>query len=278
MNAAQYAIAAQLLWQALRPAIAQSEVELSGNASVPVLVPFKDMLHANQTILLAYSRHLVPQSEQSPNVVNTGFWVLESSPTWKPSPELARFLSLGPPPIYIGFGSMPVRQPRQIARAILAAVRSLGARAILDAGWSTMEPSDLRDDAIIVKNVPHDWLFERVAAVVHHGGAGTTAAALRAGRPSVVVPFILDQFFWAERLHALHAAPLALPFDRLGERRLAAALRQVTGDSELRENARRLGQLVRSEGGVTLAADRIEQRIERALPRTAQPASVASVS
>nr|WP_281411737.1 glycosyltransferase [Starkeya sp. ORNL1] len=279
MNSAQYAIAAQLLWQVLRPAIARSEAELSGNASVPLLVPFKSMLHARQTILLAYSRHLVPQSGQPPNVLNTGFWQLDRSPAWKPTPDLARFLGAGPPPIYVGFGSMPIRQPRQVAHAILAAVRSLGARAILDAGWSTMEPSDLRDDAIVIKNVPHDWLFEHVAAVVHHGGAGTTAAALRAGRPSVMVPFILDQFFWAERLHALHVAPPALPFDRLGERRLAAALKQVMGDSKLRENAKRLGQQVRSEGGVALAAERIERVVPSTIrPSAAQPASVASVS
>jgi UDP:flavonoid glycosyltransferase YjiC (YdhE family) len=274
LNHAQYAVAAQLLWQVLRPAIARSEHVLSGVSSVPLLAPLKELRRADRTILLAYSRHLVPQSGRQSNIVTTGFWALETAPGWKPATELSRFLEAGPPPIYVGFGSMPLREPKQVARAVLAAVRSLGARVILDAGWSTMDPSDLRDDAIVVKNIPHDWLFERVAAVVHHGGAGTTAAALRAGRPSVVAPFILDQFFWAERLHALQVAPRALPSERIGERRLAAALAQVTGDSGLRENARRLGQLMRSEGGVALAAE----RIECAVPRAVQRASVASVS
>ncbi len=165
----------------------EAKRSFSGNASVPLLVPFKSMLHAEQTILLAYSRHLVPQSGQPPNVLNTGFWQLDRSPAWKPTPDLARFLGAGPPPIYVGFGSMPIRQPRQVAHAILAAVRSLGARAILDAGWSTMEPSDLRDDAIVVKNVPHDWLFERVARRRppwrrgNHGGGAAGRAAIGGG-------------------------------------------------------------------------------------------------
>lgn len=274
LNHAQYAVAAQLLWQVLRPAVARSERELSGTATVPLLAPLKEIRRADRTILLAYSHHLVPQTERAPNIVTTGFWTLESDPGWKPAPALVHFLTAGPPPIYVGFGSMPLRQPKQTARTVLAAARSLGARIILDAGWSAMDASDLRDDAIMVKNIPHDWLFERVAAVVHHGGAGTTAAALRAGRPSVVVPFILDQFFWAERVHALHAAPPALSSERLGERRLTAALKDVTGNSGLRENARHLGQLVRSEGGVALAAE----RIERAVRGAAQPAFAASVS
>lgn len=272
LNHMQYAIAAQLLWQVLRPAIARSEHELTGQSSVPLLAPLREIRRPDRTILLAYSRHLVPQSEGEPNVITTGFWSLEAAPGWKPTAELSRFLESGPPPIYAGFGSMPLRQPKQVARTVLAAIRSVGARAVLDAGWSTMDPSDLRDDAIVVRNVPHDWLFERVAAVVHHGGAGTTAAVLRAGRPSVVVPFILDQFFWAERIHALRAAPKAITIERLGERRLAAALRQATGNAELRESARTLRQLLRSEGGVALAAE----RIERILPLPAQPASAVS--
>ncbi|MDF2998280.1 MAG: glycosyl transferase [Xanthobacteraceae bacterium] len=275
LHHAQYAVAAQLLWQALRPAVARSEHELSGASSVPLLAPFKELRRADRTILLAYSRHVVPESRHETNVVTTGFWTLKAAPGWTPPPDLARFLETGPPPIYVGFGSMPLPEPEKVARSVLAAVRSLGARAILNAGWSAMDPSDLRDDAILVNNVPHDWLFEHVAAVVHAGGAGTTAAALRAGRPSVVVPFVLDQFFWAERLHALRAAPPPLPGSELGERRLAAALRQATGNAEIVENARRLRQLVRSEGGVALAAD----RIERVHSMAAQPAGVvASVS
>lgn len=274
LNQAQYAVAIQLLWQVLRPAVARSERELLGTASVPLLAPINEFRRADRTILLAYSHHLVPQTQHLPNVVTTGFWTLERDAGWEPDPALAKFLEAGRPPVYVGFGSMPLHQPKRVARTVLAAVRSLGERVILDAGWSGMDPSDLRDDAIVVRNVPHDWLFERVAAVVHHGGAGTAAAALRAGRPSVVLPFILDQFFWAERLRALRVAPPALSLERLNERRLVAALREVTGNAELRENARRLGQLVRSEGGVMLAAD----RIERVARDAAQPALVAKVS
>jgi vancomycin aglycone glucosyltransferase len=132
------------------------------------------------------------------DVVQTGAWIL---PDERPLPaELEAFLDAGPPPVYVSFGSMPVREAEEVARAVVEAVRARGRRVLLGAGWADLALIDDQDDCLAVGEVNQQALFRRVAAVVHHGGAGTTTTTARAGAPQVVVPQVADQLYWAARV------------------------------------------------------------------------------
>lgn len=117
----------------------------------------------------------------------SGFFFREM-PHYQPAPELLSFLKRGPPPVYIGFGSIVLQNPNQMLSTILDAVEAAGARAVISKGWSNLEVED-RDNVYLIGDCPHEWLFTKVAAVVHHGGAGTTACGLRNGKPTFIIPF-----------------------------------------------------------------------------------------
>jgi vancomycin aglycone glucosyltransferase len=135
------------------------------------------------------------------DVVQTGAWFL---PDERPLPDdLQAFLDAGEPPVYVGFGSMPMKASTDLAGAVIEAVRAHGRRAVLMRGWADLSAVDERDDCVVIGEVNHQALFRRVAAVVHHGGAGTTATAARAGVPQVVVPQGADQPYWARRVAEL---------------------------------------------------------------------------
>jgi UDP:flavonoid glycosyltransferase YjiC (YdhE family) len=174
-----------------------------------------------------FSTAVVPRpSDWRPQLEVTGYWWPARRPDWRPPADLVDFLAAGPPPVFIGFGSMGPGQGGRLAGPILAAIRRAGVRAVVQAGWAGLRVTS--DQVLTIGETPHDWLFPRVAAVVHHAGAGTTAAGLRAGVPAVPVPVLADQPFWANRLHRLGAAPSPIPLSRLTADRLAAALHEVT--------------------------------------------------
>ncbi|MCP4593378.1 MAG: glycosyltransferase family 1 protein, partial [bacterium] len=141
----------------------------------------------------------------------TGYWFLDHVSDWQPPADLVRFLESGPPPVYVGFGSMMSRRAEQTTRITLDALKQSGQRGLIATGWGALSQSDLPDEVFLIESVPHDWLFPRTAAVVHHGGAGTTGAGLRAGVPGIVVPFGGDQPFWARRVEALGVGPAPIP-------------------------------------------------------------------
>ncbi|MDG4765490.1 glycosyltransferase [Solwaraspora sp. WMMD406] len=189
-----------------------------------------------------------------------GYWWPASDPRWRPPPELTGFLRAGPPPVLITFGSMAVLDER-IGPMIGAAVRRAGVRAVVQAGWGGLRV--VSDDVLGADEVPHDWLMPRVAAVVHHAGAGTTAAGLRAGVPAVTVPAIADQPFWAARLAALGVGAGPIPARRLTADRLADAIRTVLDQPAYAERARRLAHRIAAEDGyadVLAAIDRVSRR------------------
>jgi vancomycin aglycone glucosyltransferase len=149
--------------------------------------------------VLAADPTLAPWPEPADfDVVQTGAWIL---PDERPLPaELEAFLDAGPPPVYVSFGSMPVREAEEVARAVVEAVRARGRRVLLGTGWADLALIDDQDDCLAVGEVNQQALFRRVAAVVHHGGAGTTTTTARAGAPQVVVPQVADQLYWAARV------------------------------------------------------------------------------
>ncbi|MDA0159511.1 glycosyltransferase [Solirubrobacter ginsenosidimutans] len=190
--------------------------------------------------LYAYSEAVLPRpSDWRADTIVTGYWFLPPAPSWKPDPELQRFLGTGAPPVYVGFGSMPT-EPGTGAQ-VVAALRRAGVRGLI-AGMD-IAPAD---DMLAVKDVPHEWLFERVAVTVHHGGAGTVGAGLRAGKPAVIVPQGVDQPFWARAVHTTGAAPK--PVDDLTH--LADA---ITAATRLTPCAADLGRLLRREHSTHVA-------------------------
>jgi sterol 3beta-glucosyltransferase len=181
----------------------------------------------------------------------TGYWFLDQGKDWQPPGELAEFLEGGPPPVYVGFGSA-APDPEGSRAAAIAALGGLGLRGVLATGRSGMAGPGI----IEIEGAPHDWLFPRMAAVVHHGGAGTTAEGLRAGKPTAVFPSNFgDQLFWGERVRALGVGPEPVPQKKLTTERLTAAIRAVTGDGGMRRLAEELGERIRAEDGVARAVE-----------------------
>lgn len=211
----------------------------------------------------AYSPSIIPHPADWPDDVHvTGYLFLEDQADWQPSSELQAYLETGDPPVYIGFGSMAGRNPEQLARLIVEALSKSGQRGLLLTGWGGLRTDLASENVFVLDSAPHSWLFPRMAAVVHHGGAGTTAEGLRAGVPAVIVPFAFDQFFWGARLRKMGLGPDPVPQKKLSADRLAHAIRIAVTDRDIRQRARSCGEAIRAENGVANAV-RIIQRYLR---------------
>lgn len=212
------------------------------------------------TVLNAFGRCLLPDgTDYPPQVHTTGFWTLPLADRWQPDPALEWFLRAGPPPVYVGFASSVTVDPAALGRLVGSAVRAAGVRAVVVGGWTGLRPEDLGPGTCLVDDVPFDWLFPRVRAVVHHGGLGTLATALATGRPQVVCPSFPDQWFNARRLHELGVAPAPLARRRLTADGLTDALRQVLRDRAFTARAAELGAETVAERGPTAAVDVLER-------------------
>lgn len=227
----------------------ESEERLPGGRLIPVL-------HA-------YSPAVVPMPPDWPeNVTATGYWFLDGEPGWLPPADLLDFLDAGPPPVYIGFGSMVTKDPVGKMALITDALHRAGQRGVVAAGAVGRDTIRQSESIYILDQAPHDWLFPRMAAVVHHGGAGTTAAGLRAGVPSVLAPFFGDQYFWARRVQALGAGPAAVPQKKLTVGSLAAAIHSAVTDESMGRNAQEISHIIRTEDGVGRAVALIRRWLE----------------
>ena len=237
------------LWMPFRGAMASARKEVLGLTGRPSAAD-------GQPVLYGFSRHVVPVPAQGNRKrYVTGYWFLSSPPTWSPPPGLEAFLARGGPVVGIGFGSMVSGDPEAVTALVLGAVRSAGVRAVLVTGWGGLTSLPQADDVFVAEALPYDWLFPRVAAVVHHGGAGTTGLALQAGVPAIVVPFTVDQPFWGSRVAALGVGPTPIPRKRLTQERLADALRRTVADEAMRARAAALGAQIRAEDGVAEAVE-----------------------
>lgn len=197
-----------------------------------------------------------PPEWQLPHIHMPGYFFLQS-PQYQPPAELQRFLDAGDPPICVTFGSMVNRAAEQITTAILTATQQVQQRAVFLTGWGGWQPTNPPDHVLFLDNAPHDWLFPRCKMVVHHGGAGTTAAGLRAGLPTIVVPHAADQPFWGGRVTAIGAGPPPIPINQLSADALEGALLAADSDP-IRSRATQIGHLIRAEDGVGRAIAIIE--------------------
>lgn len=208
---------------------------------------------------------LVPKpAEWGPHIDLANFIHYEQARTYEPPPALLDFLAAGETPIYVGFGSVVAENPAVLTRTIFTALRKAGARGIVSQGWAHLGGEAPPPNVFMIGDCPHDWLFARCRAVCHHGGAGTTSAGLRAGLPTIVVPFFGDQFFWGRIVADAGAGPEPIPIRRLDTEHLVAAL-DACRRPQIRERAGELGARLRATDG----AEHIVQSIERHLPASA---------
>ena len=251
LNRLSHHLTRQVMWQGFRSADNLARQQILDLPALPFWGPYNlDRLH-KYPILYGFSPSLIPKpSDWNDNIHITGHWFLDSASDWTPSSALMEFLENGKPPIYIGFGSMGNRKPAETTNLFLQALEQTQQRAILLSGWGGLRQESLPDTVFMVDSIPHSWLFPRVLAVVHHGGAGTTAAGLRAGVPSIIIPFFGDQFFWGQRVAKLGVGSDPIPRKQLTVEGLAQAIQQVLGDRQMHQRAANLGEKIRSEDGI----------------------------
>jgi sterol 3beta-glucosyltransferase len=224
--------------------------------------PFQARDGRRTPLLFGFSPQVVPPSaDWGQDVHVTGYWFLESGADWQPPEGLEAFLAAGPPPVYVGFGSAVTGDAGQFTQVVLDALARTGQRGVLGVGWDALPAGALPEHVYVAGSMPHEWLFPRMAAVVHHGGAGTTGAGLRAGVPNVIVPFTTDQPFWGRRVFQLGTGPRSIPRRALSADRLADAISTAVTDERMRAHARALGEALRREEGIARAIDVIERTV-----------------
>ena len=256
-NLATHWLAYQIVWQAFRPTINRWRREVLGLGRAPWWGIFGET-RRRVPVLNGFSRHVVPRPpDWGDQVQVTGYWFPEEV-EWQPPEDLVRFLEGGPRPVFVGFGSMPVRDAEGTTALVLEALRRSGQRGIVHAGWGGVGGRDLPAWAYPLDYAPYGWLFPRMAAVVHHGGSGTTAFGLRAGVPSLAVPFLFDQFYWGRRIAELGVGPAPLPFAKLTAEGLAAAVDAAVNDGQMGQRARALGDRIQAEDGLGTAVGVVE--------------------
>lgn len=210
-------------------------------------------------LLFAYSPVVLPRPSDwtAANIHVTGYFFLDASDEYQPPQALQDFLDAGDPPVCISFGSMVNQEAERIHRVVCEALAQTHQRGIFLSGWGGYHGNERDANILYLDSAPHDWLFPRCKVVIHHGGAGTTAAGLRSGKPNIIVPHMGDQIFWGIRVAAIGAGPAPIPVKQLTTWRLVAALNQVH-DPVLRASAQETGRLIRMEDGVGQAVRIIE--------------------
>ncbi|KAK5938845.1 hypothetical protein PMZ80_009037 [Knufia obscura] len=210
-----------------------------------------------------WSPALIPKPRDWSNKIDiSGFFFLNLATNYTPDPDLAQFLEAGPPPVYIGFGSIVVDDPNAMTTMIFEAVKKTGQRALVSKGWGGLGADELGipEGVFMLGNCPHDWLFQRVSAVVHHGGAGTTAAGIAAGCPTVVVPFFGDQPFWGAMTAKAGAGPMPIPYKELTADKLAGAITEALRPQS-KDRAIELSNKIKQESGADTGADSFHKHL-----------------
>lgn len=263
-NFLTHKIQEQIFWFASASAIRQFWKKEFGSLPDDFGCPYPRQVTHRQPTLISYSNYVFPRPTNWPEHVHTaGYWFLDEEPGWQPPASLLDFLQAGKPPVYVGFGSVgnPTRAA-QTTRLVIEALKRSGQRGVLATGWNAMtRVKDIPEDMYFLESAPHSWLFPRMAAVVHHGGAGTTAAGLRAGVPSVILPFGNDQFAWGLRVYELGVGARPIPQKNLTVENLSSAIRAALAP-KVQSAASELGTKICSERGAEKAAEIVSECIQ----------------
>ncbi|ESW15541.1 hypothetical protein PHAVU_007G080800 [Phaseolus vulgaris] len=214
-----------------------------------------------------WSPHVVPKpSDWGPLVDVVGYCFLSLASKYQPQEDFVQWIKKGPPPLYFGFGSMPLEDPKGTTDVILEALRDTEQRGIIDRGWGNLgNLAELSDNVFLLEECPHDWLFPQCSAVVHHGGAGTTATGLKAGCPTTIVPFFGDQFFWGEIIYQKELGPAPIPISQLNVENLSNAIRFML-QPEVKSRAKEIAKWIENEDGVAAAVDAFHRHLPDELP------------
>lgn len=254
----------QAAWLVMRRWLASARRD-AGLPLLPRREPLGQLVDRRTLELRAYSPVVVPETVQAgPWTHVTGFWFFDSQFDPEPPQGLEEFLAAGPAPVCVGFGSMVDADPAGVTGLVVEALQKAGQRGVLICGEFGFGAGELPADMFAVEKVEHDWLFERCSAVVHHGGAGTTAAALRAGVPSVVVPHMMDQYAWGRAVHELGAGPRPIPRRKLSMEGLREAVKAASTNTGMRERAAEVGGRIREEHGIANAVEAFERHMDLA--------------
>jgi UDP:flavonoid glycosyltransferase YjiC (YdhE family) len=223
----------------------------------------RTMMRQVQTpIFYGFSEQVLPRPADWPDRCHvTGYWFLDTPLDWQPPGDLQAFLRSGPPPVFVGFGSMGSANAQRLLELVVSALGRCEQRGILLTGAGAGSLAPLPETIFALDTVPHDWLFPQVAAVVHHGGAGTTGAGLRAGLPSLLLPFLSDQYFWGRQISERGLGPRPIPHNDLTIEGLAQAITLMITDQTMRQRAAEAGEQIRAEDGV----DNVVRLFERSL-------------
>lgn len=255
----------KLFWQLSKPALQTFWEARLQPGVVTSTAATKLQETSGMPVLYGYSERLFKRSaEWSANIHVTGSWAVAAEPAWTAPAALLDFLRAGPAPVYVGFGSLRDVAGFEAALAlIVAALQATNQRAVIALGWNKMPTQTaLPTTVFLLDSAPHSWLFPQMVAVVHHGGAGTTAAGLRAGKPTVIIPHSADQPAWGRRVYELGVGAAPIPRKKLTADKLAAAIGFVL-TPEIQANAAALGQKLRTENGVENAVRIVDDFLKK---------------
>jgi UDP:flavonoid glycosyltransferase YjiC (YdhE family) len=273
LNLLTYTIDRQLFWHSHRTMINRLRHTVLNLPPLPLAGPYGRQRRARMPVLYAYSPAVVPRPQDWDDwIYVTGYWFLDRSSGWQPPPDLEAFLADGPPPIYLGLGSVTDNAPDRIMQSLLDGLASTGQRVILLPGKLDLNRTRRPTQTYVIASTAFDWLFPRVAGVICHGGPGTLSYALRAGVPTLSIPFFGDQPFWGRQTYRLGCAAAPVPVEQVNPERIAAAVRELTGNSDVRRRAAALGERIQAEDGVARAVE----IVARALPLHHQVTGVAA--
>ncbi|KAI0383627.1 glycosyltransferase family 1 protein [Hypomontagnella monticulosa] len=263
-NYVSYALVEMMTWQGLGDVINRFRTKILDLEPLSLMWAPGVLTRLQIPYTYCWSPALIPKpNDWGQHIDIAGFYFLNLASSYTPAPELAEFLEAGPPPVYIGFGSIVVDDPNGLTRMIFDAVAETGVRALVSKGWGGLgaDSVGIPDGVFMLGNCPHDWLFQHVSAVCHHGGAGTTAAGINAGKPTIVVPFFGDQPFWGAMVARAGAGPDPIPYKKLTAAGLAEAIRMAL-KPETQERARELGQKIREEKGTDVGAQSFHRHLD----------------
>ena len=256
-----YTMLQGMLWMASKSSVKCFWKKKFGEAPSDFGCPFERHTDKKHPAIVSCSNFVFKRPEDwNKNIHQNGYWFVEEPCIYTPTNELAAFLKVGEKPIYIGFGSMTsIEKHEGLAEMAVEAIVKNGKRGII---CGMGKPSNLPKNIIAIDSIPHSWLFERVSAVCHHGGAGTTAAGFKAGVPSIIIPFSNDQFAWAHKAYDLGVGAKPIPKKELTSDKLAAAIEFALTD-KIAANARSLGKKIAAENGARESAKIIVKCLER---------------
>ena len=263
-NYMSYALIDMLTWQGLGDVINAFRANSLGLEPIELIWAPGMLQRLRVPHTYCWSPALIPKPKDwGQHISISGFFFLNLATNYTPAPDLQAFLDAGPPPVYIGFGSIVLDDPNAMTKLIFQAVERTGQRALVSKGWGGMGADELGqpEGVFMLGNVPHDWLFKHVSCVVHHGGAGTTAAGITAGRPTVVVPFFGDQQFWGSMVARAGAGPEPIPHKQLTADNLADAI-DMCLKPESQQRAQELAEKIASERGSDVGAQAFHQYLD----------------